>query len=163
VGEAPSQVGVLCAYVPRELIAAAGFDARVISGLEAGDAEEVLPANLCPHVRRAAAYLTGPAAATLGGVVVADSCFPMLRLWDHLEASGAPLPRWLLHVPRRDTPRAVRYFRDELERLSAGLAGLAGLSALPAERVAAAIDERNLLRERCRGVAEGLAAGKVPR
>lgn len=161
--ESSAQIGVLCGCVPRELIVAAGFAARSLSGVEAGATEEVLPANLCPHVRGVAAYLSGPAAATLAGVVVADSCFPMLRLWDHLEAAPVPFPRWLLHVPRHETPLAARYFRDELERLAARLAAAAGLPTLSVSRIAAAIAARNLWRERCRETAVGLLDGKVAR
>jgi benzoyl-CoA reductase/2-hydroxyglutaryl-CoA dehydratase subunit BcrC/BadD/HgdB len=162
VAETPARIGVLCAYVPRELITAAGFETRVVTGLEACGDAEVLPANLCPHVRRAAAYLSGPGAEDLAGVVVADSCFPMLRLWDHLEASGSTIPRWLLHVPRCDTPLAARYFRDELERLAAGLAVAAGLPGLSGERIETAVAARNRHREQCRRAAAGLIEGTIP-
>ena len=86
----------------------------------------------------------------------------MLRLWDHLEASAAAIPRWLLHVPRRDTPLAARYFRDELARLAAGLAAAAGLPALAGARIAAAVAARNRHRERCREAAAGLLDGQHP-
>ena len=161
--ESAQQIGVLCAYVPRELIEAAGFEVRVVSGLEADGFEEVLPANLCPHVRRAAGLLSQPGAADLAGVVVADSCFPMLRLWDHLEASGAAIPRWLLHVPHRDTPLAARYFRDELERLAAGLAVAAGLPGLAVARIEAAVAASNRHREQCRQAVAGLLEGRILR
>lgn len=161
--EAAPQVGVLCSYVPRELLAAAGFEVQVISGLGTAGPDAALPANLCSHVRRAAAFLAGPDAAALAGVVVADSCHPMLRLWDHLEAASAPVARWLVRVPRRDTPEATDFFRDELVRLGASLAAAAGMGELPVGRIVAAIHERNLLRERCRLAAEGLLDGRIPR
>jgi benzoyl-CoA reductase/2-hydroxyglutaryl-CoA dehydratase subunit BcrC/BadD/HgdB len=163
MSDAAPRIGVLCSYVPRELLAAAGFGVQVVSGLGTAGPDAALPANLCPHVRRAAAFFAGPAAATLAGVVVADSCYPMLRLWDHLEASSAPGARWLLRVPRRTTPAAVDFFRGELAHLGDALAAATGLDTLPRERIAAEIDERNHWRERCRRVAATVLDGRTPR
>ncbi|HEY5999048.1 MAG TPA: 2-hydroxyacyl-CoA dehydratase family protein [bacterium] len=158
--KAPERLGVLCGLVPRELVEAAGFEARFVAG---AGAAEALPANLCAHVRGAAAALAGPEGAALAGVVVADGCYPMLRLWDLLEASASLRPRWLLAVPRRNTPAAVAFFRGELERVGAALAAAAGFPSLDTERVAAAIEARNRWRERGRALCDGLFAGEIPR
>ncbi len=137
-GSRRREVAVFCSYVPLEIIEAAGFRPRMVSGLEADNPASALPVNLCPYVRCSASFLTGPGARDLAGVVLTDSCYPMQRLWDFvLERTTFPLKRFV-RVPRLRSPEAATFYRGELDRLARGLAEDGGLPHDP-ERLRATV------------------------
>lgn len=139
----PGRIGVFCSYVPLELIEAAGFRPQLITGLEAERSDPYLSASLCSYVRRCATYVNSPEARReLSGLIVTDSCFPMLRLWDNIkERANFPLQH-LLKVPRLNSPAALDLFRRELVGLAAGMAALNN-SKFDEERLLSAIELNN--------------------
>lgn len=120
------RIALLCAQVPGEIVEACGLEPWAISGREETAADAALPQNLCSLVRRAAALLRPAATPGLAAVVLSDSCHPLLRLHDHLQAGGGAVPVLLLRVPRRSDAPAVAFFREELERLARSLESLGG-------------------------------------
>jgi benzoyl-CoA reductase/2-hydroxyglutaryl-CoA dehydratase subunit BcrC/BadD/HgdB len=139
-------MGIFCSYVPLELIEAVGFRPQFITGLEAERSDPSLPANLCSYVRRCATFLSGQTARQeLSGLIVADSCFPMLRLWDRIQERADFPFQYLLKVPRLNSPAAIDFFRRELGQLAEDLSMINGI-AFDEERLISAIELYNHFR-----------------
>jgi benzoyl-CoA reductase/2-hydroxyglutaryl-CoA dehydratase subunit BcrC/BadD/HgdB len=155
-------IGVFCSYVPLELIEAAGFRPQLITGLEAERSDPYLPANLCSYVRRCATFLNSQAARQeLSGLIVADSCYPMLRLWDSIQERGNFPFQYLLKVPRLNSPAAIDFFSRELVKLAEDLAMING-TAFERERLFSAIELYNHFRRLNQRVLKMMTIGGRP-
>lgn len=159
------RIALLCAQVPREIVEACGLEPWSITGREDAAPDPGLPQNLCPLVRRAATLLRRGAPTPPAGIVLADSCYPLLRLYDHLEAARPPGAVLLLRVPRRRDADAVRFFRAELQRLARSLESLGG--RFPNDEVLAGVVERSVARRAAQSACltarlDGLAPALTP-
>ncbi|MEN8135905.1 MAG: 2-hydroxyacyl-CoA dehydratase family protein [Thermodesulfobacteriota bacterium] len=142
----PAAIGVFCSYVPLELIEATGFRPQLITGLEAERSDPRLPANLCSYVRRCATFLDSQVAQQeLSGLIVTDSCFPMLRLWDNIQERANFPFQYLLKVPRLNSQSAIDFFGRELEQLAEDLSLINGI-AFDKEKLYSAIELYNHFR-----------------
>lgn len=142
----PAAIGVFCSYVPLELIEAAGFRPQLITGLEAERSDPYLTGNLCAYVRRCATFLDSQEARReLRGLIVTDSCSPMLRLWDKIQARPNFPFQYLLRVPRLKSPTAIDFFSRELEQLTEKLALVNG-TVFAKDRLFGAIELYNHFR-----------------
>ncbi|MCL6450199.1 MAG: 2-hydroxyacyl-CoA dehydratase family protein [Acetobacteraceae bacterium] len=111
-------LGWTCAYVPQEIILAAGYLPRRVPLTPAGDAPSPLPANLCRPVREAAAQAAAGRLSGLAGVAVADACNPARALADLLNGiPGAP-PLFWVPAPRSARGEAVRFYLRGLRRFA---------------------------------------------
>jgi len=158
----PAVIGVFCSYVPLELIEAAGFRPQLISGLEANRSDPYLPANLCAYVRHCATYLNSQEAKQeLSGLIVTDSCFPMLRLWDSIQERANFPFKYLLKVPRLNSQAAIDFFSHELEGLAEDLALVNG-TPFYKKRLIAAVEIYNQFRSLNRRLRKLMLAGGRP-
>ncbi len=156
----PVEIGFLSTYVPRELIAAAGFRPRLLRGLESRETDGSLAANLCPYVRRCASFLNGDEGSKLAAIVLTDSCYPMLRLRDLFREKGTLPVEMLLRVPRKHTPEAVNFFRQELDKLAKQLTSLSGAYS-GEERLWPVVEQYRMTRDLQRRAADLMLSGSV--
>jgi len=137
------RVGYACAYVPVELIEAAGGIPWRLWGTHKetplGDA--CLHPNVCPFVR---SLLEGLLEATgqggdaqaqrsvqLTGLILTSSCDAMRRLYD-VAVKRLSLPFVaMVDVPRKLSSASIAYFRRQLERLVDSMRGIGGLPNEP--------------------------------
>lgn len=122
------EIGVFCSYVPLEIIESAGFRPRMITGLEAGEPDTFIPVNVCSYIRRCASFLNSPGADNLAGIVLTDSCYPMMRLYDFVRRRTATANTWLLRVPRLLSAESYSFFRKELDALAENLLAASGMA-----------------------------------
>jgi len=113
-------IGFACAYTPVPLIHAAGFvPCRILPDSDSPDqAGRLLHDNLCPHVKRVLDRAMSGRLPDLAGVVFMNSCDAMRRLCDAWKTVRADMPVVLIDLPTVPTDASIRFFRDELERLS---------------------------------------------
>lgn len=137
-GSERPRVGYACAYVPSELIEAAGFVPWRLWGThrETPLADALLHPNVCPFVRSLLEDLLkgttqGDDAAVpvrLAGLVLANSCDAMRRLHD-VAVKRLSLPFIsMIDVPRKLTTASIAYFREQLRRFYERLRDAAGPS-----------------------------------
>lgn len=156
-------VGTFCPYVPVEIIEAAGLRSRLLSGLESEQPDSDLPANLCPYIRRCSSYLKSDRAKDeLAGIIVTDSCAPMLRLWDFLDTKEQLFPlQTFLRIPRLNNQAAVDLFIHELNNLTSVLASITG-SPISQEKLLETIAKCNRTRSLQQGLYEQILTGLFP-
>jgi benzoyl-CoA reductase/2-hydroxyglutaryl-CoA dehydratase subunit BcrC/BadD/HgdB len=120
-------VGIMCEFTPREVILAAGAVPVCLCGGSAAtipDAEQVLPANLCPLIKSTYGYHVKGANPFLkwADLVVAETtCDGKKKMF---ELMGATKPMHVLELPQKSndaTARAnwiaeVRKFKDQLAK-----------------------------------------------
>lgn len=113
-------IGFACAYTPLPLIHAAGFAPyRILPDDDSPDqAGRLLHDNLCPHVKRVLDRAMSGAIPDLTGMVFMNSCDAMRRLYDAWKALKPDVNSVLIDLPTVATNASIRFFRDELERLS---------------------------------------------
>jgi benzoyl-CoA reductase subunit C len=140
-GAAPL-VGYFCAYVPPELLLAAGTSPLRLRGAAATDSasgDAFLSHLTCSFVRHVAAAVLDGGYAALAGHVAANTCDHVRRGHDLLVAKGGPGFRGFVAVPRSPRPDLLPFYHEELRRLAAGLAAHFGVAVTaPGLRAAAA-------------------------
>jgi benzoyl-CoA reductase/2-hydroxyglutaryl-CoA dehydratase subunit BcrC/BadD/HgdB len=116
-------IGFTCAYTPLPLIHAAGFTPyRILPNVDCPDqAGRLMHDNLCPHVKRVLDRAMSGAIPDLAGMVFMNSCDSMRRLYDAWKAVKPGMNAVLVDLPPVATHASIRFFRDELERLSLSL------------------------------------------
>lgn len=123
-GTGTPHVGTFCAYVPPELLLAAGvlpvrLRASGITDSSSGDA--YLSHLTCSFARHLAAGLVDGAFDHLAGVVAANTCDHMRRVNDVLVAKTRIAFRGYVAVPRHFRDDVVPWFTEELQRLAIAL------------------------------------------
>ncbi len=119
-------IGWFCSYTPLEMFRAAGLRTyRIVPGPGQAmtRADTCLDRNFCPYVRTCLGEALGGKYKFLDGLVVVNSCDPMRRLYDVWRYNIGGDFVHLLDLPRVDTPAAVAYFRECLNRLAGEIAG----------------------------------------
>jgi benzoyl-CoA reductase/2-hydroxyglutaryl-CoA dehydratase subunit BcrC/BadD/HgdB len=120
-------VGIMCEFTPRELILAAGGVPVCLCGGSAAtipDAEQFLPANLCPLIKSTFGYHvkgSNPFLKWADLVVAETTCDGKKKMFELL---GATKPMYVLELPQKsDDPdafehwtREVRKFKEHLEQ-----------------------------------------------
>lgn len=139
-------IGFTCAYTPLPLIHAAGFaPCRILPDGDSPDqAGRLLHDNLCPHVKRVLDRAMSGRLPDLAGVVFMNSCDTMRRLCDAWKTVRGETPAVLIDLPAVATDASVRFFRDELARLSRTL-GQWGGAAVDEAALAGSIERYNRL------------------
>lgn len=113
-------IGFACAYTPLPLIHAAGFSPyRILPDADCPDqAGRLLHDNLCPHVKCVLDRAMSGRIPDLKGMVFMNSCDSMRRLYDAWKTVKTDINAVLIDLPTVATDSSIRFFHDELERLS---------------------------------------------
>ncbi|MBN2152453.1 MAG: 2-hydroxyacyl-CoA dehydratase [Candidatus Lokiarchaeota archaeon] len=134
-------IGWLCSYTPVELIHAAGFRARRITGhLDAPRAADTyMSPNICHFVRSTVDTVVEGAHDDLAGVVFVTSCDAMRRLHDAWRAARPGMTLHVVDLPIEQSGSDASYFAHELGRLRLFLERASG-KAITRDDLARAID-----------------------
>jgi len=116
--ESSPRVGWTCTYIPIEILEAAGLrPVRVLPESGAEKADAYLDPNFCPYVKACLGKAMAGGYGDLEGIVIANSCDNMRRLYDAWH-HYAPTPFvFLLDLPRVPTKKSVAYFSSQLRAL----------------------------------------------
>jgi benzoyl-CoA reductase/2-hydroxyglutaryl-CoA dehydratase subunit BcrC/BadD/HgdB len=106
-----------CSYVPEEIILAAGFQPRRF--LPEGHAEDThVDANTCGYVKSLLGAAVEGSASGAAGIIIANSCDAMRRLYDLWAEYVASTPAFFLDVPKKTDAAAITFFASELRKLT---------------------------------------------
>jgi benzoyl-CoA reductase/2-hydroxyglutaryl-CoA dehydratase subunit BcrC/BadD/HgdB len=136
-----------CSYLPEEVVAAAGFrPVRVASGARPSDADMGIHPTTCPYIRAVFAAAARNDYAGAAGMVIANSCDGMRRLYDALAAHGGTPPVAFLDVPYKNDADAIDLFADGLRRLAGRLETEFGGARVTPQALERVVAGRNALR-----------------
>jgi benzoyl-CoA reductase/2-hydroxyglutaryl-CoA dehydratase subunit BcrC/BadD/HgdB len=114
-------VGILCEFTPREIILAAGAVPVCLCGGSAAtipEAEQYLPANLCPLIKSTFGHLvkrSNPFLEWADLVVAETTCDGKKKMF---ELMGATKPMYVLELPQKaDDPDALERWTQEVRKL----------------------------------------------
>jgi len=114
-------VGILCEFTPREIILAAGAVPVCLCGGSAAtipEAEQYLPANLCPLIKSTFGYHVKGSNPFLNWsdlVVAETTCDGKKKMF---ELMGATRPMYVLELPQKaDDPDALERWTHEVRKL----------------------------------------------
>jgi benzoyl-CoA reductase/2-hydroxyglutaryl-CoA dehydratase subunit BcrC/BadD/HgdB len=114
-------VGILCEFTPREIILAAGAVPVCLCGGSAAtipEAEQYLPANLCPLIKSTFGYHVKGSNPFLNWsdlVVAETTCDGKKKMF---ELMGATKPMYVLELPQKaDDPDALERWTHEVRKL----------------------------------------------
>jgi benzoyl-CoA reductase/2-hydroxyglutaryl-CoA dehydratase subunit BcrC/BadD/HgdB len=114
-------VGILCEFTPREIILAAGAVPVCLCGGSAAtipEAEQYLPANLCPLIKSTFGYHvkgSNPFLQWSDLVVAETTCDGKKKMF---ELMGATKPMYVLELPQKaDDPDALEHWTREVRKL----------------------------------------------
>jgi benzoyl-CoA reductase subunit C len=142
------KIGWLCSYVPIEIITAAGLEpVRLFPEPEDIDKTgALLPANFCIYLNKVMNSALNGRFDDLGGIVFANSCDCMRRLYD-LWSRYLNMPFvHMLEVPRNRNRNGVEYFTQRLRTLKSDLETAFGVQVLDSE-LQKAVDGGNMRRK----------------
>lgn len=116
--------GWLCSYTPVEIIMAAGLTPiRLDAGdLPMREVNSNIYQLICPYVRSVFDAAQKYAFGSLEGAVFMKCCDGMFRLYDLWRAHLPEHMAYILPLPKIQTPEAISYFRESLERFTENLA-----------------------------------------
>ena len=124
------KAGWLCTYTPEEIIIANGFwPVRITGRQKAKKAEGYFPINFCPFIKSSMEDLLA-SGDELSAVIVTNSCDGMRRFYDIASKYIPDLPFFMLDVPRNQNEFAVRYFANNILKMSAFLETISGRKML---------------------------------
>ncbi len=149
-------IGSLCAYVPEELVYAAGVQPYRVMGSwwePTPVSDGYLPANSCPFCRTVLEDVFKGRYPFLDGIVTATSCRIMTRLYDHWKEYGDPGFAFMLDLPQKDNQDSVDSFREQLVKLKRELEEFSK-KEITAECLGRAVEVYNKTRELLRGLYE---------
>jgi len=114
--ESVASVGWTCTYIPIEIVEAAGLTpARILPEPSSEKADAYLDPNFCPYVRACLGKAMDGEYKGLSGIIVANTCDGMRRLYDAWCHYMPPGFAFILDVPRTRSPNAIAYFRGRLQ------------------------------------------------
>jgi benzoyl-CoA reductase/2-hydroxyglutaryl-CoA dehydratase subunit BcrC/BadD/HgdB len=106
-----------CSYVPEEIILAAGFQPRRFLP-EGCSADTYVHPNTCGYVKSMVEAAVEGAASEAAGIIIANSCDAMRKLYDLWTQYVTTPPAFFLDVPRKADADAITFFASELRRLA---------------------------------------------
>lgn len=125
-------LGVICCHIPLEILHAAGImpvRMRATNCVDSSEAETWMSSFSCSYARSILQYwLCG--VYKLDGLIASDGCIMAARIYDNAsyinntENKGQFIMQ--IGVPRMHTPRAVPFYKAELEDLAQALERLTG-------------------------------------
>lgn len=125
IGALP-KAGWLCTYTPEEIIIANGFwPVRITGRQKAKKAEGYFPINFCPFIKSSMEDLLA-SGDELSAVIVTNSCDGMRRFYDTASKYIPDLPFFMLDVPRNQNELAVKYFANNILKMSGFLEAITG-------------------------------------
>ncbi len=144
MSEEQRMIGFACAYTPLALIDASGFSHfRVLPHAGSPDnAGRLLHDNLCPHIKYILDRAVSKDVPPLTGMIFMNSCDSMRRLSDAWRKARPDIHSVLIDLPTTTNERSIRFFRDELARLSETLQ-LWGGTDPTADELKRSIDRNN--------------------
>ncbi len=127
------KAGWLCTYTPEEIIIANGFwPVRITGRQKTKKAEGYFPINFCPFIKSSMEDLLA-SGDELSAVIVTNSCDGMRRFYDIASKYIPGLPFFMLDVPRNQNELAVRYFANNILKMSDFLETISGRKMLLAD------------------------------
>ena len=123
------KIGYLCAYVPEEIIVAAGMSPYRITGSvdeDLSQADAYIPMSTCGFCRAALVEGLKNGTRLFSGMVTADGCDSMRRLFDTWDYYVKTPFNHIMWVPHKATPPGEKAFLTELVRLKEGLEEFTG-------------------------------------
>jgi benzoyl-CoA reductase/2-hydroxyglutaryl-CoA dehydratase subunit BcrC/BadD/HgdB len=105
-----------CSYVPEEIVLAAGFRPRRFLP-EGRPADAWIHPNTCGYVKNVLAAALDSDDLAAAGIIIANSCDAMRRLYDLWTGYVARVPAFFLDVPKKSDDDSVAFFASELTRL----------------------------------------------
>lgn len=157
-------IGSYCAFVPEELVLAAGaVPVRLDSGFQGSiaAAEEILPRNFCPSIKSSVGLAMGgsPLFDAADVVITPMTCDGKKKMG---EVVSRRKPVWSIEVPHTtETPQARELWLKELRLLAAQLERLTG-NKITAKSLARAVETMNAKRAAIRQVYEARRSAGVP-
>ena len=113
-------IGFMCAYVPEEIIHAAGmlpYWVRATGCTQTIRSDTLMSGYSCSFARSCLEFAMDGTYDFLDGLIALDSCAQIERLYDNWRYK-AELPfMHLLHLPHKNSPAAVDWYREEIARL----------------------------------------------
>jgi benzoyl-CoA reductase/2-hydroxyglutaryl-CoA dehydratase subunit BcrC/BadD/HgdB len=106
-----------CSYVPEEIVLAAGFRPRRFLP-EGRPADAWIHPNTCGYVKNVLAAALDSEDLDAAGIIIANSCDAMRRLYDLWTGYVPRLPAFFLDVPKKSDDDSIAFFASELTRLS---------------------------------------------
>lgn len=149
--EGKKALGVICCHIPEELFYAAEVlpvRMRATNCVDSSEAEMWMSSFSCSFAKSILQYwLDGT--YELDGFVASDGCLQAARIYDNAhyinEREGKGQFIMQIGAPRKNTPRTVAFYREELADLIAGLEQLTG-NKITDEKLVAAIKKHNEVR-----------------
>lgn len=141
-------VGLLCSYVPLELLDAAGvlpYRIKGVPGRDIGSGTAYLSTRLCTFCRNALTLALEGDLSYLDGLLGTNSCDPVRRTSHNWAIKCPPSFNEFIHVPRVCRDENISAFTAELARLKESLENWLGLEIGDAQ-LKAAIEKRNTAR-----------------
>lgn len=123
-------IGVLCSYVPEEIIHAAGMLPWRIMGTQSADtshADLYRPPQTCLYCNHVLESLLKGDYEFLDAVVATSWDQDLVRLWDVWTYLGKTPATYIIHTPLSDTLTHRRQFAKEVEKFFGFVEGLAGV------------------------------------
>jgi benzoyl-CoA reductase subunit C len=127
--EGKKVVGILCSYVPEEIIHAAGMlPWRIFGTWRASTplADEWRRPHMCLYCNHVLESLLSGELDFLDAVVATDWDQELVRLWDVWKYIGETPSTFIIDVPIVNSGNAVRYFAKQVEVLYQGIEKMAG-------------------------------------
>ncbi|MFZ0887287.1 MAG: 2-hydroxyacyl-CoA dehydratase family protein [Candidatus Binataceae bacterium] len=106
-----------CSYIPEEIILAAGFRPRRFLP-ESPSADASIHPNTCGYVKSILAAALDAGGAHTAGIIIANSCDAMRRLYDLWTAYVRPVPVLFLDLPKKTDADSIVFFASELKGLA---------------------------------------------
>jgi benzoyl-CoA reductase/2-hydroxyglutaryl-CoA dehydratase subunit BcrC/BadD/HgdB len=122
-------MGVLCTYVPVEVLVAAGIMPWRVSGTwsdKIDDALLIRSANSCGYCNHVLQSLLDGDMDFLDGVVATTWEQDITRLWDVWLHLGKTKFAHILHLPHSSSEETVKYYAEEIAEFVTAVEGLAG-------------------------------------
>lgn len=105
-----------CSYVPEEIILAAGLrPCRFLP--ESNQAEAWIHPNTCGYVKSILAAGLAGGERRAAGIIIANSCDAMRRLYDLWTEYVPAVPAFFLDIPKKRDADSIAFFASELRRL----------------------------------------------
>jgi benzoyl-CoA reductase subunit C len=155
-GQGRKIIGYLCAYVPLEIITAAGFIPFRIKGsvsepITKADVE--METIVCPLVRSCFDLAVKGSYDFMDGLVIPHACDSICRTYDIWKYTlGLPYSHFI-NLPHGDDDSSLGFFKKLLDTFRKSLGGFAG-AEISDESLARAIELHNQNRARVRELAE---------
>lgn len=156
-------IGWLCAYIPEEIIHAAGaLPIRMMGKKETvtGESEAYLYSNTCSFVRNCLEMGLNAEYDFLDGIVAGTTCDHIRRVYEVWERYLEIPYQFFLSVPHKTTDHGYLFFKQELERFVNDIPRITGVE-LTTEALRGSIELFNDTRTMLKNIYQ-LRAGEAP-